>query len=58
MHWNVFNWSLFLGRPQILAHNLILSIAMYFPADLTPEVHVSVDKFLQRVALALAERYR
>ncbi|KAG7223174.1 hypothetical protein INR49_015782, partial [Caranx melampygus] len=41
---------------KILAHNLILSIAMYFPADLTPEVHVSVDKFLQRVALALAEK--
>uniref|UniRef100_A0A3B4XHR1 Hemoglobin subunit alpha-B n=1 Tax=Seriola lalandi dorsalis TaxID=1841481 RepID=A0A3B4XHR1_SERLL len=43
---------------KILAHNVILVAAMYFPADFTPEVHVSVDKFLQRVALALAERYR
>ncbi|XP_037545053.1 hemoglobin subunit alpha-A [Nematolebias whitei] len=43
---------------RILAHNLILVMAMYFPADFTPEVHVSVDKFLQNLAQALAERYR
>ncbi|XP_047427093.1 hemoglobin subunit alpha-A isoform X1 [Mugil cephalus] len=43
---------------RILAHNIILVCAMLFPADFTPEVHVSVDKFLQNVALALAERYR
>ncbi|KAI3359676.1 hypothetical protein L3Q82_014067 [Scortum barcoo] len=43
---------------KILAHNIILVMAMYFPADFTPEVHVSVDKFLQRVAWALSERYR
>ncbi|XP_041813552.1 hemoglobin subunit alpha-B-like [Chelmon rostratus] len=43
---------------KILAHNIILVSAMYFPADFTPEVHVSVDKFLQRLAWALSERYR
>ncbi|MGG6532938.1 hemoglobin subunit alpha-B-like [Siniperca chuatsi] len=43
---------------KILAHNLILVMAMYFPADFTPEVHVSIDKFLQSLAWALSERYR
>ncbi|XP_061568711.1 hemoglobin subunit alpha-A-like [Cololabis saira] len=43
---------------KILAHNIILVMAMYFPEDFTPEVHTAVDKFLQNVALALAERYR
>ncbi|MEQ2211099.1 hypothetical protein XENOCAPTIV_026493, partial [Xenoophorus captivus] len=43
---------------RILAHNIILVLAMYFPNDFTPEVHVSVDKFLQNLALALSERYR
>lgn len=43
---------------QILAHNLIVVIAAYFPAEFTPEIHLSVDKFLQQLALALAEKYR
>ncbi|KAI1883942.1 hypothetical protein AGOR_G00221270 [Albula goreensis] len=43
---------------RILAHNLIVCFAMYFPADFTPEVHVSVDKFFQNLALALSEKYR
>ncbi|XP_051743653.1 hemoglobin subunit alpha-like [Ctenopharyngodon idella] len=43
---------------KILAHNLIVVIAMLFPADFTPEVHVSVDKFFQNLALALSEKYR
>ncbi|XP_015227539.1 hemoglobin subunit alpha-B-like [Cyprinodon tularosa] len=43
---------------KILAHNIILVLAMYFPADFTPLVHVSVDKFLQSVAWALSEKYR
>ncbi|XP_047428235.1 hemoglobin subunit alpha-B-like [Mugil cephalus] len=43
---------------KILAHSIIVVLAMYFPADFTPEVHVSVEKFLQNVALALSERYR
>uniref|UniRef100_A0A3P9JKE4 Si:ch211-5k11.8 n=1 Tax=Oryzias latipes TaxID=8090 RepID=A0A3P9JKE4_ORYLA len=43
---------------KILAHNIILVLATYYPADFIPEVHVSVDKFLNNLALALAERYR
>ncbi|XP_070780043.1 hemoglobin subunit alpha-A [Enoplosus armatus] len=43
---------------RMLAHNIILVTAMYFPTEFTPEVHVSVDKFLQNLALALSERYR
>ncbi|KAM4531209.1 hemoglobin subunit alpha-A-like [Odontesthes bonariensis] len=43
---------------KILAHNIILVLAMYFPGEFTPEIHVSVDKFLQCVALALSDRYR
>ncbi|XP_062868342.1 hemoglobin subunit alpha-like [Trichomycterus rosablanca] len=43
---------------KLLAHTVIVSIGMYFPADFTPEVHVSVDKFFQNLALALAEKYR
>ncbi|KAF7225637.1 hemoglobin subunit alpha-A [Nothobranchius furzeri] len=43
---------------KILGHNIILVLAMYFPGDFTPEVHVSVDKFLQNLALALSEKYR
>ncbi|XP_030264573.1 hemoglobin subunit alpha-B [Sparus aurata] len=46
------------GNFKILAHNLIVVIASYFPADFTPEAHVSFDKFLMRLAFALSERYR
>lgn len=54
---NVDGKPLFLTQ-QILAHNIILVLAMYFPNDFTPEIHVSVDKFLQNLALALSEKYR
>uniref|UniRef100_A0A3B5QSW4 Hemoglobin subunit alpha-A n=1 Tax=Xiphophorus maculatus TaxID=8083 RepID=A0A3B5QSW4_XIPMA len=43
---------------RILAHNIVLVLALYFPADFTPEVHVSIDKFLQNLAMALSEKYR
>ncbi|XP_016131374.1 hemoglobin subunit alpha [Sinocyclocheilus grahami] len=43
---------------KILAHNVIVVIGMLYPADFTPEVHMSLDKFFQNLALALAERYR
>ncbi|MGG6532924.1 hemoglobin subunit alpha-A [Siniperca chuatsi] len=43
---------------RMLSHNIILVLAMYFPGDFTPEIHVSIDKFLQNVALALSEKYR
>ncbi|KAL6457297.1 hypothetical protein MHYP_G00342600 [Metynnis hypsauchen] len=43
---------------KILAHNIIVVVSMLFPADFTPEVHMSLDKFLQNLAWCLAERYR
>ncbi|XP_029013626.1 hemoglobin subunit alpha-like [Betta splendens] len=43
---------------KILAHNIILAVAMYFPGDFTPEMHVSLDKFLSALAIALSEKYR
>ncbi|XP_036377677.1 hemoglobin embryonic subunit alpha-like [Megalops cyprinoides] len=43
---------------KILSHNILVVMAMMFPEDFTPEVHVAMDKFLTRVALALSEKYR
>lgn len=43
---------------QIINHNILVVLAMMFPDDFTPEVHVSVDKFLAKLALALSEKYR
>ncbi|KAG7459456.1 hypothetical protein MATL_G00210790 [Megalops atlanticus] len=43
---------------KILSHNVLVVMAMLFPADFTPEVHVSMDKFLTAVSLALSEKYR
>uniref|UniRef100_A0A8C8M6H0 Globin domain-containing protein n=1 Tax=Oncorhynchus tshawytscha TaxID=74940 RepID=A0A8C8M6H0_ONCTS len=43
---------------KILSHNILVVLAILFPADFTPEVHVSVDKFLAALALALAENHR
>ncbi|XP_018560561.1 hemoglobin subunit alpha-1 isoform X2 [Lates calcarifer] len=43
---------------KILAHNLIVVMAIMFPADFTPEVHVAMDKFLGALARALSEKYR
>ncbi|KAL4659119.1 hemoglobin embryonic subunit alpha-like [Arapaima gigas] len=43
---------------KILSHNLLVVMAMLFPKDFTAEVHVSMDKFLAGVALALSEKYR
>uniref|UniRef100_A0A8B9HBA8 Hemoglobin subunit alpha n=1 Tax=Astyanax mexicanus TaxID=7994 RepID=A0A8B9HBA8_ASTMX len=43
---------------KILAHNIIVVVGMLFPGEFTPEVHVSLDKFLQNLAWCLAERYR
>ncbi|KAM4531208.1 hemoglobin embryonic subunit alpha-like [Odontesthes bonariensis] len=43
---------------KILAHNILVVLAIMFPTDFTPEVHVSMDKFLASLALALAEKYR
>uniref|UniRef100_A0A672FL06 Hemoglobin subunit epsilon 1 n=1 Tax=Salarias fasciatus TaxID=181472 RepID=A0A672FL06_SALFA len=43
---------------KILSHNLMVVMAKQFPKDFTPEVQVSVDKFLTLVGLALSEKFR
>ncbi|KAI7803954.1 hemoglobin alpha embryonic-3 [Triplophysa rosa] len=43
---------------KIINHNLLVALAITFPDDFTPDVHVSVDKFLAQVSLALSEKYR
>ncbi|KAK7174416.1 hypothetical protein R3I93_001585 [Phoxinus phoxinus] len=43
---------------KIINHNLLVTLALMFPEDFTPQVHVSVDKFLALVSLALSEKYR
>ncbi|XP_012734009.3 hemoglobin embryonic subunit alpha-like [Fundulus heteroclitus] len=43
---------------KILAHNILVVLAITFPDDFTPEVHVAMDKFLASLALALSEKYR
>ncbi|MBN3296278.1 hemoglobin subunit alpha [Amia ocellicauda] len=43
---------------KILSHNFIVAVAYFFPGDLTPEVHVSLDKFLAALSHALSEKYR
>ncbi|CAB1429136.1 unnamed protein product [Pleuronectes platessa] len=43
---------------KILSHNILVVMAITFPEDFTPEVHVCMDKFLASLALALAEKYR
>uniref|UniRef100_A0A672FKS6 Globin domain-containing protein n=1 Tax=Salarias fasciatus TaxID=181472 RepID=A0A672FKS6_SALFA len=44
--------------PQILSHNLMVVMAKQFRKDFTPEVQVSMDKFLTLVGLALSEKFR
>lgn len=48
----------FISFFQILNHNILVALAVNFPADFTAEVHVAVDKFLAAVAAALADKYR
>ncbi|XP_061701771.1 hemoglobin subunit alpha-1-like [Syngnathoides biaculeatus] len=43
---------------KIFTHCILVVLAIMFPNDFTPEVHVSMDKFLAAVSLALAEKYR
>uniref|UniRef100_A0A8B9J8Y4 Hemoglobin, alpha adult 2 n=1 Tax=Astyanax mexicanus TaxID=7994 RepID=A0A8B9J8Y4_ASTMX len=46
------------GNFKILSHNILVTLAVNFPGDFTPEVHVAVDKFLAAVNSAIAEKYR
>ncbi|CAJ1075639.1 hemoglobin embryonic subunit alpha-like [Xyrichtys novacula] len=43
---------------KIISHCIMVVMAIMFPQDFTPQVHVSMDKFLACLALALAEKYR
>ncbi|XP_029312576.1 hemoglobin subunit alpha-1 [Cottoperca gobio] len=43
---------------KILSHCILVVVSIMYPKDFTPEAHVSLDKFLSGVSLALAERYR
>ncbi|XP_044036535.1 hemoglobin embryonic subunit alpha [Siniperca chuatsi] len=43
---------------KILSHNILVVMAIMFPNDFTPEVHVAMDKFLAALARALSEKYR
>ncbi|KAM7387079.1 hypothetical protein PAMA_009617 [Pampus argenteus] len=43
---------------KIISHNILVVLAIMFPNEFTPQVHVSMDKFLAALALALAEKYR
>ncbi|CAK6971191.1 hemoglobin subunit alpha-like [Scomber scombrus] len=43
---------------KILGHCILVVMAIKFPADFTPAVHVALDKFLAALARALSEKYR
>ncbi|XP_073350372.1 hemoglobin embryonic subunit alpha-like [Pagrus major] len=43
---------------KIISHCIMVVMANMFPEEFTPQVHVSFDKFLAALALALAEKYR
>lgn len=43
---------------QIFSHCILVVMAIMYPSDFTPEVHVSLDKFLAALSQALSEKYR
>ncbi|XP_017560941.1 hemoglobin, alpha embryonic 5 [Pygocentrus nattereri] len=43
---------------KILTHCILVVLAVYFPEDLSPEVHLAFEKFLTNVALAMSDKYR
>ncbi|XP_034046304.1 hemoglobin embryonic subunit alpha-like [Thalassophryne amazonica] len=43
---------------KILGQCILVVFNSMFPGDFTPEVHVSFDKFMAAVGLALSEKYR
>ncbi|XP_070703383.1 hemoglobin embryonic subunit alpha-like [Pempheris klunzingeri] len=43
---------------KIISHNILVVMAIMFPVDFTPEVHVAMDKFLAALARALSDKYR
>ncbi|XP_034426995.1 hemoglobin, alpha embryonic 5 [Hippoglossus hippoglossus] len=43
---------------KLLSHCILVVMAIMFPKDFSPEVHVSMDKYLACLSLAISERYR
>ncbi|XP_035292440.1 hemoglobin subunit alpha isoform X2 [Cricetulus griseus] len=43
---------------KLLSHCLLVTLANHHPADFTPAMHASLDKFLGLVTSALASKYR
>ncbi|KAH1184376.1 hemoglobin subunit alpha-A-like [Mauremys mutica] len=43
---------------KLLNHCFLVVVAIHHPGALTPEVHVSLDKFLTAVATVLTSKYR
>ncbi|KAF7643830.1 hypothetical protein LDENG_00232520 [Lucifuga dentata] len=43
---------------KIFTHCILVVMSMILGEEFTPEIHLSVDKFLAQLSLALAERYR
>ncbi|XP_039348696.1 hemoglobin subunit alpha-A [Mauremys reevesii] len=43
---------------KLLNHSFLVVVAIHHPGVLTPEVHVSLDKFLTAVANVLTSKYR
>nr|P01949.1 RecName: Full=Hemoglobin subunit alpha; AltName: Full=Alpha-globin; AltName: Full=Hemoglobin alpha chain; Contains: RecName: Full=Hemopressin [Erinaceus europaeus]prf//0502223A hemoglobin alpha [Erinaceus sp.] len=43
---------------KLLSHCLLVTLALHHPADFTPAVHASLDKFLATVATVLTSKYR
>nr|B3EWE1.1 RecName: Full=Hemoglobin subunit alpha [Blarina brevicauda] len=43
---------------KLLSHCLLVTLASHHPADFTPAVHASLDKFLATVSTVLTSKYR
>ncbi|MBZ3879658.1 Hemoglobin subunit alpha [Sciurus carolinensis] len=43
---------------KLLSHCLLVTLAAHMPADFTPAVHASLDKFLASVSTVLTSKYR
>nr|QFF91579.1 hemoglobin A [Balaenoptera borealis] len=43
---------------KLLSHCLLVTLALHLPAEFTPSVHASLDKFLASVSTVLTSKYR
>nr|WCR76152.1 hemoglobin alpha chain [Eospalax fontanierii baileyi] len=43
---------------KLLSHCLLVTLANHYPAEFTPAVHASLDKFLASVSTVLTSKYR